>query len=520
MIRLFIFALPFLLFCQACDRKIEPPKDKSIARISCEGDPQTLDPRLARDLASTTFLHLLYEGLTRTNPDGETVPALAESITPNSTHTSYTFKLRPSTWSDGLPLTAYDFEQSWKSMLDPEFASPNASQLFVIKGAQAAKENKASLDKVGIYPIDAHTLLIELEQPTPHFPGLLATHFFYPVHPSLREKKESDTPAYLITNGPFVLEGWARNNQLSVLSNTLYWDAPSVKLDKIIFIMLDNPTALQLYKNGELEWTGSPLSTLPTDALASLKKEEQLQIVPAAGLYFFRLNTAKPPFDDIKLRQAFALALNRQDLVEHVLKGNQLPATRLVPPSFLHNGNFYADADISLASQLYRQAAKNNELTTPLTICYATGERAHKIAQVAQHQWKEALGVEIRLQACESKLFYERLKNNDYQLAIGSWFADYHDPLAFLEVFKYKNNGTNNTGWENEQFIALLNRSSALDKTERHACLAAAENLLISEMPVIPLFHSSYSFLKNPGIKGVYFSELGYIDLKHAFLEK
>jgi oligopeptide transport system substrate-binding protein len=288
--------------------------------------------------------------------------------------------------------------------------------------------------------------------------------------------------------------------------------------------VLDNPTALQLFQNGGLEWTGSPLSTLSVDALASLKKQNVLEVKPSAGTYLFRINSEKPPFTSVKMRQAFALALNRSDLVEHVLQGNQIPAFGIVPSSFLEGGPYFNDHDVLKARALFTEALREQMMTIEdlpaITIFYAANERAHKIAQVAQQQWKEALGVNVLLQSYEPKVYYDQLKKHDYQLGIGSWFADFRDPISFLEIFKLKDNGTNNTQWEHPDYIALIDASSkTADNQERSRLLQEAEKVLIQQMPVIPLFYNSYNYVRKPSVKGVYFSELGYLDFKHAYLE-
>ena len=153
-----------------------------------KGDPQTLDPRRVRDLATTTTIHMLYEGLMRNGPDGKPAPALAENVAISPDQMTYTFTLRKSGWSDGTAVTAQDFEKSWKSMLAPEFPSPNAYQLYPIQGAQAAKEGRGSIDTVEVKAIDDATLVVNLEQPTPYFLSLLTTHFYYPVHETLRSQ--------------------------------------------------------------------------------------------------------------------------------------------------------------------------------------------------------------------------------------------------------------------------------------------------------------------------------------------
>lgn len=518
--------IPFLLLISAaCRQPQKPIAQSSTLRISMETDPLTLDPRRVRDLATTTVIHMLYEGLMRTQADGQPAFALAEEVIISPDQKTYTFHLRPSSWSDGQPVTAHDFEQTWKSLLDPQFPSPNAYQLYVIRGAQEAKEGRSAIDQVGVHAQDDSTLVVELEQPTPYFLNLTATHFFYSVHASLRQQAAdaSTLPdSQILTNGPFKLENWSHHNELTAVPNPHYWDKENVTLARIQLVVLDNSTALQLFKKGELDWIGSPLSTLSIDALASLKKEGQLEVMPAAGIYLFRINTEKPPFHHVKMRQAFAYALNRKDLVEHVLQGNQQPAFGIVPPSFIEGRPFFQDHDTSLALQLFQEALKEQDLTLQnfpqVSIYYASNERAHKIAQVAQQQWKQNLGVQVDLQSNEAKIYFDRLKKHDYQLGIGSWFADIRDPISFLEIFKLKENGTNNTQWENSQYIALLNQSSlATQFSKRQELLKEAENVMIKEMPVIPLFYAAHNYVKNPKIKEIYFSELGYLDFKKAY---
>lgn len=510
----------------ACQKSSGKPS--STLNMSIEEDPKTLDPRQVRDLSGTTIIHMLYEGLTRLNEDGDPILALAESVSIEEDQKTYTFKLRKSSWSDGTPVTAYHFENSWKSVLDPKFPAPNAYQLYVIEGAKAAKEGKISLDKVGIKALDDYTLIVSLANPTPYFLNLTATYFYYPVNDTMRlygSQTDKMQDVQIVTNGPFQLEHWARRNQLTAVKNPYYWDAKSVSLNKISMILVDNPTALSMFERNELDWAGSPLSTIPTDALASLKSKNLLQIKPAAGVYFFRYNVEKPPFNQVNMRQAFTLAINRQDLVQHVLQGNQIPARGFVPPSFLVSPTYFRDHHVSRAKELFAASVDEKygriEKIPSITLCYAAGERSHKTAQVVQQQWKDAFGIDVQLQSCESKVFYDRLKNKDYQLAIGSWFADFRDPIAFLDIFKYKDNGTNNTQWENPEYVQFLNLSSETPhNAEREKFLSEAQRVLMEDMPIAPLYYGAYNYLKRPYVKGVYFSELGYLDFKNASIEK
>lgn len=521
-------ALVFLILCTGCKEPHKPIAQASThLRVGTEGDPQTLDPRQVRDLPTATVIHMFYEGLMRIDAKGQPQPAIAQAVTLSPDQKTYTFTLRESQWSNGEPVTAKDFEQTWKSILDPQFPAPNAYQFYSIKGAKAAKEGSGSLDQVGVHAADDNTLVVELEQPTPYFLHLAAAYFYYPVSPALRKKETAEqmNEQTFVSNGPFKLDSWVRHSELTAVKNPNYWDAEHVHLNKISLIVVDNSTALQMFGQDDLDWVGSPLSTMPTDAIVTLKRKGDLQIHPAAATYWFRLNTEKPPFDHVKMRQAFSLALNRQELVDHVLQGNQQPALEIVPPLLMTNVSLYKDYDTVTAQKLFREALEEQQIDRKnlpaMTLCYASGERSRKIAQVVQQQWRQVLGVDVQLSSCESKVYYDKLKNHDYQISIGSWFADIWDPIAFLDVFKFKDNGTNNTQWENLHYVRYLNLSAlTTDPKQREKFLQKAEHILIRDMPVIPLFYGTYNYLKKTSLNDVYFSTLGYLDFKYAYFEQ
>jgi oligopeptide transport system substrate-binding protein len=517
--------LLFLIFFSGCQTQHETGANS--LKMSYADDPETLDPRQVRTLPTATLIHAFYEGLMRIDLAGQPTPAIAQSVTLSPDQKTYTFTLRRSLWSDGTPLTAYDFEETWKSFLHPAFAAPNAYQLYVIKGAKTAKEGRASLDQVGIKALDDLTLVVELEHPTPSFLGLTASYFYYPVSKQMRagsfSKEQMEGPAF-VSNGPFKLSRWARHNEIVAIKNPLYWDKESVQLDQISFVILEDHTALNMFINGDIDWTGSPLSTLPSDALATLKDKGILKVTLGSGTHLVRFNVKQPLLDQKKMRQALGLAINRQDIVQHVLQGNQTAATRFVPPSFGHSLSFYQDNNIQQAQALFEEVLNENNLTREklptLTLCYGASERTHKIAQVLQQQWKKALGLTVALQSCEAKTLFDRLKSQDYAMALGSWYADIRDPQSFLDVFKYRNNGTNNTQWENSAYIQLLDEGAVETNPEKRiAILNQSEALLLEEMPIVPLFHAAYNYVHKPQIKGVYFSDLGYLDFKQAYID-
>lgn len=514
----FLFLVLALFFC-SCTNKEESPKTNPFLTIAAADDPTSLDPRNVRDLSSSTVMRILYEGLTRSTFQGKIIPGIAESYTISDDQKTYTFHLRPSTWSDGSLLTAEDFEETWKTILSPSFPAPNAYQLYPIKGAKAAKEGLTPMNNIGVKAVDSSTLVVELENPTPYFLELTSCHFFFPVHQSLRTEK----PNYLqphVGNGPFKLDQWTKRDELKFVKNSNYWDEKNVSLEGISIQILDEHTALQLFKTGKLDWAGSPLSTLPQDVIAPLKEQNQLQIAEGAGTHWFRINTVKIPFNNIKIRRAFSLALDRKAIVEHVTQGNQQPAFGIIPPSFGLQYQEDNGHNLIAAKKLFNEGlidSRQKKTDLNISLSYASNDRNHKIAQAVQQQWNTAFDIDVKLNANESHIQIDKMKKGNYEISMGSWFADIQDPVNFLEIFQSIHNPTNQTFWQNRQYTILLNLSAAEpDPAQRLQLFSQAEKILIEEMPVIPLFHSAYNYLKSEGVSGVYFSPLGFVDFKDA----
>ena len=517
----------FLLFFSGCssNNKKETEVNQEVF-IGITDDPQALDPRLIRDTISVNVAHMLFEGLMQKNRNGRIIPGLATGVDISEDKKTYTFHLRNAFWSDGSDITAEDFEYSWKSVLNPTFPAPNAYQLYVIKGAKAAKNNELPISEIGIKAIDNKTLEVTLEEPTPYFLELTTTHFFSPVNKKWAEKNSNLYSNAIISNGPFQITNWSHNKELIFKKNPYYWDSKSVRLEKVTLVIADETTALHMFNRNELDWIGSPMSNIPPDAIATLKSQRKLIFTPADGVHFLRVNTDKSPLNNKNMRKALSYAINRKLIVDHITQSNQKPATGIVPLSFgLQNIPYFEDNNITLAWTLFQQALIELDLSIDefpnISLCYTSTERNHKIVQALQQQWKEGLGIDITLEACEPAIFYDRLHQKNYDLTIGSWFGDIHDPINFLEVFKYKESATNNTNWENKEYISLLEQSMhQVDSEQRKFFLSKAEHLIIDEMPVIPIYYPTFHHLQkkiNGGLKDVYFSELGYIDLKNAY---
>lgn len=490
--------------------------------VAIAEDPTSLDPRFVRDLSSSTTMRLLFEGLMRTAKDGKLAPGIAEKVDISEDQKTYTFHLRPSFWADGTPLTAEDFVHTWQSVLSPSTPAPNAYQLYLIQGAKQAKEGKIPVEAIGVKAQDPLTLIVHLEHPAPYFLEMVSCHFFFPVHASMRASEGGKSSREMIGNGPFQLDSWINRDELRFVKNPHYWDAAQVSLKGISFQILDEQTALQLFKAGQLDWAGSPLSTLPQDTIAPLKEANQLKIMPAGGTYWFRLNTKRLPFSNEKMRHAFSLALDRNALVEHITQGNQQPAVGIIPPGFgVPSLSGYPDNRLETAKTLFAEALKEEgiapDMFPEITLNYAYNDRNHKIAQAVQQQWNQALGIQVILGGSEPQVHLDRIKRGEYWISLGSWFADIRDPINFLEIFKFQDNPTNQTFWQSVAYIDLLNRADVEANPEKRLeLLAYAEQTLMQALPVIPLFHSAYNYLQSDQLEGVYFSPLGFLDFKEA----
>lgn len=522
----------FLVLLAGCKNSGSSSNQQCI-RINIAGDPQTLDPRKARDLTSITLMNMFFEGLMRTSKKGDLECALAESVDTSSDGLQYQFHLRKSFWSNGDPVTSFDFAESWRSILDPAFPTDIAYQLYGIKNAKKAKQGEISLNEVGILTPDAQTLVVELEVPIPYFLQLVSMSSFFPVSHKMANSNPNGSfeLADYVCNGPFMPKVWKHSDAIEAVKNSYYWQKEEVVLAKIELFMMSPDTEIQMFEEKGLDWAGSPLSTIPVDAIRHLKEKEELLINPFSGTYFFRVNTSetnqgkKNPLSSPSFRRALALSLNREAITKNVLQGGQTPAKELVPLEMHLTESGYFQDDASQAHSLLMDALLKLDLTLdklePIRLSFSSSERNGLIAQAVQKQWEDSLGIRVELEAVEPKTYFKKIANKEYQLAAGSWTADFNDPINFLEVFKFKEASTNNTNWENSKYIDLLNQSVfCKNMKERNGILHEAEEVLMEQMPIIPIFHYALNYLKRADLEDVALSSLGKIDFRWAHISQ
>jgi oligopeptide transport system substrate-binding protein len=513
-----------LVACQTSPSGVR--KSHSEIRVNIAGEPATLDPRKGADLLSSSLHFILFEGLTRLRPDGTIALAGAESIDISDDRLTYTFHLRDTKWSDGTPVTAYDYETSWKQILDPRFPAANAHLFYPIKEAAAAKKGRCALEDVGIHSRDNKTLIVELENPTPYFLELTAFCVFFPVNRSI-DRKFPDwayhSDARFVSNGPFKMSSWKHREELVFDKNPEYWQADQITLNTIKLSMIsDEMTALHMYEHGELDLIGMPFSPLPADALSHLSTKETLKTQPVAGSTICVFNTNTFPFQNLNMRKAFALAMNRASIVENITQLGEEIATGIIPPVLKNHSSspFYTDNDVKQARAHFEMGLKELGISADdlhgITYHYNTTELHQKVAQALQHQWYEVLGVKIKLVSVEHKVLLDKLAKREITFAQTIWLAQYSDQMNILERYASKENVKNYAGWENSQFKTLLDQSALeSDPAARRAALLAAEQLFVDEMPVAPIYHSTFAFLMKPEFKNGHLSMIGgfYFDL-------
>ncbi len=495
-------------------------------------EPQGLDPHLVSGVPEHRILSTLFEGLVDLDPaDLHVIPGVAESWDVSDDGTRYVFHLRENArWSNGDPITADDFVYTWQRMLTPSLGAEYAHMLHCIKNAKAFNEGAITdFSQVGVKALDARTLEVVLNNPTPYFLSMQAHSAWYPVHKPTIEKfgrmDERNTkwtrPGNLVGNGAYTLKRWVPNNVIEVVKNEQYWCAANVKLERIVFYPIDNQqTEERCFRTGMLQLTENvPLAKVP---VYSAKQPDLISKDPYIGTYFYRINVTRPPLDDPRVRRALALALDRDAITHNVLTGGQQPArTYTVPDTGGYTCTGGIDYNVAEARRLLAEAGypEGRGLRT-IELLYNTSESHKLIAEAAQRIWKENLGISVSLVNQDWKVYLASQSALDYDISRASWIGDYLDPMSFLECFM-SDNGNNRTGWASKEYDALIERATRTSDTgARHALFNQAEGLLLNEAPIVPVYHYTRVFLKSPRVKGWHSNLLGYISFKDLSLEE
>lgn len=513
---------------EAGDDAEEVLADDQSLNINIKSEPPSLHPGTSTDTTSSAVIDQVFEGLTRLNLDGEPEEAMAESIDVSDDGLTYTFKIREdAVWSNGDPVIAEDFEYAWKWVLDPDNPDTDyAYQLYPIKGAEEAKENGGSLDDVGITVEDEKTLIVELEQPTDYFLELTAFYTYYPLNKNVVEGNDDwalDAGEDYVSNGPFKLVSWEHKDRIVLEKNENYWDSDSVKLETITMHMIkDENTALQMYENGDLDWIGDPVDSVPLASIQTFLESGDLIAEPQAGLYYYAVNIEDDVLSNVNIRKALAHAIDREAIIENVTQTGEIPAMALVPPSMFpeNETGYFPDNDVEKAQEYLEKGLEElglEELPT-IALSYNTDEGHAAIAQAVQDMWSKNLDVEIELNNEEWNVYLDTLSEGDYQIGRIGWIADFNDAINFLEIYETPG-GNNYTNWENEEYQALLKEARVeLDSDKRQELLREAEEIFMEELPIIPVYFYTNAYMHKDYVKNIKPLPVGSLNLKWAYI--
>ncbi|HLO04249.1 MAG TPA: peptide ABC transporter substrate-binding protein [Symbiobacteriaceae bacterium] len=524
-----VMALSLLAGCGGAKTATSAGPAEKIIRFNAGADFRFLDPGLSSDNTSGYAVDQLFEGLTRVTPNG-TVPGMAAKWEISPDGTQYTFHLRDGvTWSNGDPVTAEDFAYAWTRVLDPKLGAEYAYQLYYIKGGEAFNTGKGTASDLGIKVIDAKTLQVTLEAPTPYFLDLTAFSTLAPVPKKVVEANPdwAAKAATIVTNGPFSLKTWTPKQEALLVKNPTYWNAANVKVDKLQYQMIeDASTALQLFESGKLDMMFSP----PAAEVTRLQQEKKLQLSPLFNTYYYELNTTVAPFGDAKVRRALALAIDREAIVANVTKLNQTPAYAFVPAGaqettpgsdFRKAGGDLFKADLTEAKRLLAEAGYADGKNFPaIELIYDSNQNHKVLAEAVIEMWRKNLGITtIKASNMEQKVLFERRSKGDFTLARSGWYGDYTDPMTFMDMY-VTGSGNNNARYSNPAYDALIKQAKATaDQNVRMKAMHEAEAMLVKEMPIIPVYYGVNPYLLSSKVQGVYLSPMGKIDFSTATVQ-
>jgi oligopeptide transport system substrate-binding protein len=463
-----------------------------VFRINNATNPETLDPHLISGVPEHRIYTALFEGLYQYDPrTSEPKPALAESYTLSEDGTVYTFTLRDAKWSDGSPITAQQFVDSWIRFIDPATAAEYAFMMhMMVKNAEAFSAGEVEASEVGVRAIDDKTLEVTLNASAPYFLGMLAHYAFAVVPTDLVAEKGSDwiKVENIISNGPFKLQTYNPGEPIIVVKNDLYWDAENVKLDVIEFHPIEDlNTAHAMYNAGDLDWD----TDIPQDAIENARTLPGYQNNAAFITYYYVFNTQRAPFDNPEVRKALSMAIDRNELVEKVTRGGQVPAFTIVPPIAGYTPPSGNGEDFEMARNLLSDAGYPNGQGFPsFQILYNTSESHKAVAEYIQQKWKEVLNIDVELVNQEWGTYLDSRQQGNFDVARAGWQGDYIDANSFLDMF-ITGSDLNGGRFSNPEFDRLIEEAVlAGGGAERQEILARAEEILIDqEQAIMPIYY-------------------------------
>lgn len=484
---------------------------QQVFRYNNHSEPSTLDPQKIEENTAAQVAFDLFEGLVWLDSNGNVQPAQAKSWKISDDGKQIVFTLRENLrWSDGSPLTAEDFVFAWQRAVDPATGSPFADYLAAGHVVNAAHivSGKISPQQLGIKAVDARTLQVDLEQPTPWFISMLAWPTTFPVPHTVVQKYGEDwtRPEHLISNGAFVLANRVVNEKIVAKPNPQYWNRAETVLTQVEYLVVDNAVSgYNRYRAGDLD-----LTWVPADQIKDIQQKmpDELHIIPRLNTEYYNFNTSMPPFNDVRVRRALYLTVDR-DLIAHKVLGLREPATTLTPPQVtgfkppvLDELNEPLAQRVILAKGLLHQAGYDEQRPLKFELFYNKYDLHEKTAIALSSEWKKLLGVQVTLRNMEWKTYLDARRAGDFMLSRQSWDATYDEPSTFLNTLQ--STSVENVGhWSDAEYDRLLKQAeSVADPVTRNVLYSQAELRINQQAPIIPIYYQPLIKLLKPYVGG------------------
>ena len=477
-------------------------------------EPETLDIHKSSGIPEANIQRDLFEGLVTETADGSLIAGVAEKWEQDETGKKWTFHLRKDAkWSDDSHVTAADFVAAMQRAVNPATGSEYAFILWSIQNAEAiSKGENKDISQLGVKAIDPYTLEINLENPTAYLPGLLAHHMAYPIPAKVVEKQGSKwiKPENIVSNGAYQLAEWVPQSHIKLTKNPYYREQDKVSIDTVIYYPTeDKGSELKRFRAKELDIT----EDVPTDQLKWINENlaDAFHNSPYIGTYYIALNMGKAPFkDQLKLRTALNLAIDRKILTEKVSKAGEIPAWGWVPPgveNYKQQTMQYSELDkkarLAMAKKLFAEAGYSKQKPLEVELLYNTSDNHKKIAIALSAMWKQALGVKVSLRNEEWKVYLNSRTQRQFQMIRSGWIGDYNDAYTFLSLFRSDVGTMNPAAYKNVEFDHLLQQSEKeIDITKRAELMQKAERILLADLPIIPIYHYTTQHLVSNNVKG------------------
>jgi oligopeptide transport system substrate-binding protein len=487
--------------------------DPVILKRGNGAEPDTLDPQKATGQWENNIIGDMMMGLMTEDPDGHPVYGMAESYETSEDGKTWTFKLRSdAVWSDGVPVTADDFVFALQRLNSPETMSQYASMSQdVILNALEVLKGEVPPEQIGARAIDAKTLELKLRHPAPYLPSLLMHYSFYPVPKHAVEKFGSDwtKPGNYVSNGAFTLADWRPNEFVLAKKNPKFFDAANVKIDEVYYFAQEDQIAnVKRFRAGEFDICQG----IPGQLLDELRRSmpESVRIAPYIANWYITFNLTRDPWKDARIRTALGMAIDREQITDRILRGGETPAYTFVQPNvpnYPHTAKLkYADMPmperLAEARRLLAEAGYGPDNPLTFEFLHMQSTDSKRIAAALQAMWG-AVGVKMSPAGSETKIVYANLRTQNFQVALAGWIADFPDASSYLYLAKTAAEDMNYSKYSNAEYDQLNNDGDdEVDATRRGEILSQAEQIMLDDAPMVPIYNAVTRNLVQPYVSG------------------